>query len=77
MERVRGFRVGRSLVSPDAEGVPLLVYNPGPGTVTLYKGMNIATLEAVETTRQTCRMVSAQEHRGGGGGGRHAKEGGD
>ena len=60
VERVRGFRVGRSLVNPDAERIPLLVCNPGPGTVTLYKGMNIATLEAIEPAKQACRMVSVE-----------------
>ena len=51
VERDRGFRVGRSLVHPDGnDGVPLLVCNPGPEAVTLYKGMGLATLEPVDVS---------------------------
>ena len=47
MERDRGFRVGRSLVSPQDTVVPILVCNPGPTPITLYRGMTLAMLEEV------------------------------
>ena len=63
VERIRGFRVGRSLVKPDSKEVPLLVCNPGSASVTLYRGMNVATLEAVEPASHACRIVSRENHR--------------
>ena len=60
-ERDRGFRVGRSLVSPEEASVPILVCNPGPNPVTLYRDMGLATLEEVAPPEAQCRVVMTAE----------------
>ena len=59
VERDRGFRVGRSLVSPESRAIPLLVCNPGARAVTLYQGMHVATVEEVGPAEGWCRTVAA------------------